>query len=432
MRFSQLPVFSRLTDFIAYSVIIAGFGFALYFALFGLSAPFYFSLGGALAVLIARLFKKQLGNDRVLYIALIGGWFTPFAMAFFVGGIHSVVALGPLTGLMLGAITVGWKKMLPFSVISSASILFMWWNEDLFYAINVIPDAVTQDINQTVGGVFLLGFATLAGWLNSILNDALDEDRAKQRDELDRIRNIQLEKDQEEQERKLQKAEEALERSAVIAAKAQNLSSIFARHRTVMEELDNYITQMSRRTDETKAIADKVKESAAKGRVMGDDLKRSLDQISQAGGKIADTSKLINNISFQTNLLSLNAKMEAARAGQAGKGFSVVASEVQSLAGRAALAADEIAQMKSQNDDFIKAGLTTSEKTGLALSEINERALEAAEEVQQLAELVSKQSDVARYVGKTLEEIRLEVQSLVGTLSDETGRNSEDFKFAAQ
>jgi len=116
--------------------------------------------------------------------------------------------------------------------------------------------------------------------------------------------------------------------------------------------------------------------------------------------------------------------VEAARAGQAGKGFSVVASEVQSLAGRAAQAADEIAKVKTRNDEFIKSGIATSADTETALAEINQRVLEATQEIDQLSELVSKQSNAARFVNVTLEDIRNEVQSLVDTLSDDRLQNT--------
>lgn len=419
MRFSQLPVFKLLTDIVAFSVFGAGVGFAVFFGAMGMAWPMYGAALGGSAMALVLLFRKALGTERVLYLSLILGWFTPFSISFFVGGIHSVVVLGPLTGLMLGAATVGWKKMLPFSVINIIAVVFMWVQQDWIAQLNVIPDATTQNFNQLVGAVFLISIATVAGWLNSMLNCSLDEERAKERQELESIRKAQLDQERQEQEKKLQKANAAIERAAAIDAKVQNLTAIFTKHRFVMEELDDYIQQMSQRTQDTKMIAEKVKDSAAKGQSMGADLKKSLDQISEAGRKIADSSKSINDISFQTNLLSLNAMVEAARAGQAGKGFSVVASEVQSLAGRAAHAADEIAQIKTRNDDFIKSGIATSADTEAALAEINQRVLEATQEIDQLSELVSKQSNAARFVNATLGDIRDEVQSLVGTLSDD-------------
>src|SRR5438034_7111704 len=80
-------------------------------------------------------------------------------------------------------------------------------------------------------------------------------------------------------------------------------------------------------------------EAVGQARVTND----RVSELSKAAGRIGDVVELINTIAEQTNLLALNATIEAARAGEAGRGFAVVASEVKSLAVQTAKATEEIA-----------------------------------------------------------------------------------------
>ena len=88
---------------------------------------------------------------------------------------------------------------------------------------------------------------------------------------------------------------------------------------------------------------------------------------SQQIGKILKT---IDAIAFQTNILALNASVEAARAGAAGRGFAVVANEVRSLAGKSAEASKETAILVKNAMDAIEAGRTISQDTAQSLSNI--------------------------------------------------------------
>ena len=73
-----------------------------------------------------------------------------------------------------------------------------------------------------------------------------------------------------------------------------------------------------------------------------EELKNTSNQIRSRGREIEEVAKFVSDISFQTNILSLNASIEAARAGSAGKGFSVVAEEVRNLAEQSSDAAEDI------------------------------------------------------------------------------------------
>jgi len=99
-------------------------------------------------------------------------------------------------------------------------------------------------------------------------------------------------------------------------------------------------------------------------------LNHSMAAINEAAAQINKIIKVIEEIAFQTNLLALNAAVEAARAGEHGKGFAVVADEVRNLAQRAAQASGEITALIEDSVAKAKEGTQVAQQVGQAFSRI--------------------------------------------------------------
>jgi len=122
-----------------------------------------------------------------------------------------------------------------------------------------------------------------------------------------------------------------------------------------LEEVTSNAKQNSQNVVQMASFADAVIKSAKKGQELSTKTDTAMDEINEKVTAINEAITVIDQIAFQTNILSLNAAVEAATAGEAGKGFAVVAQEVRNLASRSAEAANEIKNLvelaKNKADD---------------------------------------------------------------------------------
>ncbi|MDD3181324.1 MAG: HAMP domain-containing methyl-accepting chemotaxis protein [Alphaproteobacteria bacterium] len=147
-------------------------------------------------------------------------------------------------------------------------------------------------------------------------------------------------------------ADQSSQQSAAVASATEEASVSVQTVASAAEELSASIGEINRQVAESSRVAQEAVEEIKHTNT-------TVATLSEAATQIGDVVKLIQDIAEQTNLLALNATIEAARAGEAGKGFAVVASEVKNLANQTARATEEIAQkivtVQSVSDAAVKA-----------------------------------------------------------------------------
>ncbi len=146
---------------------------------------------------------------------------------------------------------------------------------------------------------------------------------------------------------------------------------------------------------------------------------KRIKRLGESSQEIGEITDLISDITEQTNVLALNAAIQAASAGEAGRGFSVVAEEVQRLAERSADATRQIAalvkmiQTDAQNAmgamersaQGVVAGAQLSDNAGNALTEIDRVSREVAERIGQISSAASREAELAGGVAQSIQQI---------------------------
>ncbi len=198
-----------------------------------------------------------------------------------------------------------------------------------------------------------------------------------------------------------------------------------------IHQLSASIEQVARTVETALLKASSARAQAEEGAGYGRETAQAMEGIEGATSRIVSAVQVIQEIARQTNLLSLNAAIEAAKAGSQGKGFAVVAEEVRKLAERSATAALEIETLITQTHEIVGNGANKVAGTSASLGRILEEVSVLARQVEEIGTATREQARASTEITQRTEAIRTtSEQNAAGAIElaatvQETGKNLE-------
>ena len=223
-----------------------------------------------------------------------------------------------------------------------------------------------------------------------------------------------------------------------VSAGAQHLAHGAMQQASSIEQLAATITEITQQIKDTAEFSEgsredtlRIQKEAAKSNEDMQELLKAMGDISENSAQISKIVKTIEDIAFQTNILSLNAAVEAARAGVAGKGFAVVADEVRNLASKSADASKSTAALIENSLSAVQRGREITDKTAESLTRVIADINKVAESITHIAQEAMTQANSVGQISIGVDQISGVVQTTSAT-SQEGAASSEELSSQAQ
>ncbi len=180
-----------------------------------------------------------------------------------------------------------------------------------------------------------------------------------------------------------------------------------------LEEITSTIINNTDRISTMASNSEELSKSINVGQELATGTVKSMDEINEQTQQIAEAITVIDQIAFQTNILSLNAAVEAATAGEAGKGFAVVAQEVRNLANRSADAAKDIKEIVEKATEKANTGKDGADKMIKGYEKLNESVMKTTELIGGITEASKEQRTGIEQINDAVTQLDQQTQQNV-------------------
>ncbi|WP_226569641.1 methyl-accepting chemotaxis protein [Mangrovibacter yixingensis] len=196
-----------------------------------------------------------------------------------------------------------------------------------------------------------------------------------------------------------------------LADKIAGQAAALEQSAAAMEQLNATVRQNADNVRVADQLAEKTAGTAQQNDQVMKQVISSMNNIRQASGRVGEILRVIDDITFQTNILALNASVEAARAGEQGRGFAVVAGEVRLLAQRSATASHEIKALIDDSNNHVLAGSQFIDNAGKQLAQL-------VNDVEQVKNIMAEIRVAGDEQSKGIDEVTRAVSQMEQTVAE--------------
>jgi len=198
-----------------------------------------------------------------------------------------------------------------------------------------------------------------------------------------------------------------------LSSRTQTQASSLEQTSATLEQLSSSSKEITSNSETANDLSSSSVKTSQEGKASFDKTTQAMHEISESSKKILEIVGLVETIAFQTNILAINAAIEAAKAGEHGRGFAVVAIEVRALAQRASAATKDIKTL-------IDVSVAKTLAGEVLVKENSGKLLEIADSVKKVADIMSEILNASREQYTAVSQIN----KVIATLDEATQQNA--------